>query len=288
MSTNRDRRRKTKWENNNEFHLKMRLLKNYALNLFEWKNLPPTIDERYLERTLYHQGKVLWFNHTSFGLLALAYTGAQTLNMYGEPTHFIVNAPTIPYTERDIKSSVPMYNNVMKLPTYDIVYRYAKRLYELERTIDINTMAQRVPYIILTDPSQKLTFQAIYDKLITGEPVIFADNKSVDIENFKVLETTAPYNADKLTDLRHDLQNDFFDILGVANANYTKKERLNADEVQSNNAIVELAQRSWLDERKKACKLVNEKFGTDISVDFKVKEENASGVLDNTTTNNSE
>ena len=47
-----------------------------------------------------------------------------------------------------------------------------------------------------------------------------------------------------------------------------KKERLVSDEVNANNQQVVASRNIWLEERKKAIKLLNEKFGLDASVEF--------------------
>ena len=55
-------------------------------------------------------------------------------------------------------------------------------------------------------------------------------------------------------------------FLGVNNANMDKRERLVDDEVQANNEQVQASEDVFLKARKDACKLINEMFGTNISV----------------------
>jgi len=292
MSTNRDRKRKTKWENQQALWLKKRTLKNYVFNLIEWKNLPSTVNKRYLMKTLYYHGKILWFNHPSFGLLALEYTGSETLNMYGEHTHFIVNRPMISDYRLDTTNSVQMFNNMSKLPTVDIVNNYARRLYRLERTIDINSDATRTPIMLMTDKSRLLSLQQVYDAITSGENAIFADKDTLSGTSVESLDLQVQYYADKLTDLRHDLQNDFYDIFGIANANTDKKERLNTVEVNSNNEIVELARHTWLDTLSEAIEQINEMFKDvleqPIVVKYKIDRGEENGVLHSATEKNSE
>ena len=38
-------------------------LKNIALNIFEWKNLPPTIPEYFIESVLFERGQIVFFNN---------------------------------------------------------------------------------------------------------------------------------------------------------------------------------------------------------------------------------
>ena len=57
--------------NNQTYLMYYNRLKELALNLFKWINLPDTIDERYLELTLYEQGQAVFFRDDVLGYLAL-------------------------------------------------------------------------------------------------------------------------------------------------------------------------------------------------------------------------
>ena len=59
------RGKKAKWESallNNRTYLQYynRLLE-LAINMYEWKNLPDTVDERFLELTLFSDGMAVFF-----------------------------------------------------------------------------------------------------------------------------------------------------------------------------------------------------------------------------------
>ena len=60
-------------------------------------------------------------------------------------------------------------------------------------------------------------------------------------------------------------------FLGVGNAKQDKKERLVADEVNANNEQIETSRYSMLQARQDACKQINEMFGLNVSVDFKLR-----------------
>ena len=65
----------------------------------------------------------------------------------------------------------------------------------------------------------------------------------------------------------------FCSDLGIPNSNTDKKERLIVDEVNSNNIEVKLWADLALESLKEGCKQTNELFGTNLSVDWRFREE---------------
>ena len=100
-----------------------------------------------------------------------------------------------------------------------------------------------------------------------GVSTIFA-SKGFRSEDINVLQTNAPFIADDLHGMKQAILRECMTMLGIENANMDKKERLVSDEVNANNQQVVASRNIWLEERKKAIKLLNEKFGLDASVEF--------------------
>ena len=46
-------------------------LAELAMSMFEWKNLPPTVDARFLELTLFEDGQIVFFKDEELGYLCL-------------------------------------------------------------------------------------------------------------------------------------------------------------------------------------------------------------------------
>ena len=73
----------------------------------------------------------------------------------------------------------------------------AYRLYETERTIDTNLIAQKTPVLIEGDTKTILTLKNVYMQYSGNTPFIFG-NKQFDISNkLNVLKTDAPYLTPK-------------------------------------------------------------------------------------------
>lgn len=242
-------------------------LKEIALNVYRWENVPDSIDIRFLELCLFNRGYAVYFNDEILGNLALNCAIGGALNVYNIPikrTAYASNGYKRFLTASD---SVIIYNNYMHRATYPTIDMYAKRLTQIKRAIDVNITQQKVPKIIQCSRQQQLTFQNMYEQVDNNEPVIILD-ESTDLKAIGVLDNTAPYVADKLNLLYKDLWNQALTFLGVENSNADKKERLVSDEVGSNYGNVEVQRNVMLNARKQAVKEINEMFGTEIKVSF--------------------
>lgn len=249
----------------NDYHDRLMEL---ALNVFEWENLPPTVDERFLELTLYDMGYCLYFNDEIIGNLALTCTIGGRLDVYRIPIMRSAYAQN-GYRKMCTKNnSVLIYNNYLHTPTALSIDLFAKRLYEIERAIDVNVKAQKTPVAILASEQQRLTMQNLYMQYDGNEPFIFGD-KNMDIDNIKPIVTNAPFVADKLQILKHQIWNEALTFCGIENSNQDKKERLVSDEVGSNYGNIEAQRNVMLNARKQAVKQINAMFGTNINVKFR-------------------
>ena len=243
-------------------------LKLLATSLFTWEGLDElagTGASRFLELSLYDYGRACFIKDDKFGYMALRVNPSDTLNIYQLPTK--VQAWSIGYQkEFDFDDVVYIMNNELQLPTARTISQFAYRLYETERTIDVNLIAQKTPVIIEGDTKTILTLKNVYMQYSGNTPFIFG-NKSFDISNrLNVLNTNAPYLIDKLELHKHEIWNEMLTYLGIDNANTDKKERLITDEVESNNEVINYYLNCFYKTRLRACNEINEKFGLDIKL----------------------
>lgn len=267
MSKNKKRRWQSAELNNKTFIDYRQRLKEIAINMFKWDGLPPTVDKRFLELTLYELGYCLYFRDDVIGDIALTCTIGGRLDIYRIPILRRAYANNNYNALRSNKDSVLIFNNYLHTPTSLTIDLYAMRLYEIERAIDINVKAQKTPTLILSSDQQRLTMQNLYMQYDGNEPFIFGD-KNMDTDGIKSLKTDAPFVADKLNALKHQIWNEALTFCGVENSNEDKKERLVADEVGSNYGAVEAQRKVMLNAREEACEQINAMFGTNISVRF--------------------
>ena len=245
-------------------------LKMLSISLFTWKNLDKyagTGASRFLELSLYEEGKGVFVKDDELGYMALKVNPSDKLNIYMLPVK--VMCWSIGYNKQyNFDDVVYIMNNELQKPTREFMELFAYRLYETERTIDINLQAQKTPILIEGDTKTVLTLKNVYMQYSGNTPFIFG-NKQFDISNkLNVLKTDAPYIIDKLDVHKHQIFNDALTVLGIDNANTDKKERLITNEVESNEELIKYYLNCYYKTRKKACDEINEKFGLDIDIEL--------------------
>ena len=257
-------------------------LKKIALSMFEWINLPQSMNARYLEMCLYYKGQaaLLWDEDYDFINTQAADSGY--INIYGLPTK--LNCFSFSYNKmRELyvpgtnlppeEECILVMNNYQRVPTCSTLELYAQRLAEAARVCDTNLNAQKTPVLILTDKNQELTLRNIYAQYEGNAPVIFGDKNLIDVDSIKVLKTDAPFIANDVRLYMKEIWNEALSFLGISNLN-EKRERLITMEADSNNELINLNMESYLTPRKQACKEFNEKFGltgTSKAIDVKLR-----------------
>lgn len=271
-------RRKTNFEtsarfNNSTFNMYYNRMLELAYASIEWKNLPETVDERYLEISLNRNASAIFFKDPDIGEMGLTCLFNGNFDAYGNP----VNRRAYSYynnyqRELDSSNSVIIWNNFTRTPSTTFIKDYALRLYNIDRTIDVNINAQKTPVLITGTTDQRLTLINLYKEYAGNAPVIYGD-KNLDLNSLNVLKTDAPYISDKLYDLKTQIWNEYLTYLGITNVSYQKRERLISDEVMRGQGGTVASRWSRLAMRKKAADEINKMFNLDIEVDFRGEEE---------------
>lgn len=260
------------WEsaqmNNRTYLYYYNRLMELAISMFEWKGLPESVDPRFLELTLFADGKALYFNDDVMGDLALQMTYGGSFSVYRIPKDRRAYAVTGYNRQLDDKNSVIIFNNLLHTNTMCDMEMFARRLYNIERTIDVNVNAQKTPILVQATESQRLTMKNLYKEYEGNEPFIFGD-KNLDINGMKVLKTDAPFVADRLMQLKFQVWNEAMTYLGISNVNMHKKERLLNDEVTRNMGSTVASRYSRLEARRQACEQINKMFNIEVSVDYR-------------------
>lgn len=285
-------RRKTNFEeslsmNNYTYMQYAYRLMELSISMFEWKNLPEGIDERFLEMVLFTDGHAVFFKDDELGdYLALQCLINGKLNVYRIPINrraFAVNGYQKQLTDKD---SVIIFNNMLHTNSWLDVKMFAKRLYNLDRIIDVNANAQKTPILIKGNEQQRLTLTNLYKEYDGNAPVIFAD-KSLDMNALQVLSTQAPYVADKIYQLKTQIWNEALTYLGISNVSFQKRERMVSDEVTRSQGGTVASRYSRLNARRQACEQINKMFGLNIECDFREDYQFSEEVMDFTKDNQS-
>lgn len=243
-------------------------LTELAISMFRWDNLPPTVDPRFLELTLFLNGFAVFFKDEVIGPLALTCAANGPFDVYRIPIKRRAYASNGYQKNLTNQDSILIYNNMMHTNQVPLIRRYAYMLYELDQIIMVNAKAQKTPVLIQGTEEQRLTLKNLYMQYDGNQPFIFGD-KNLDITGLKAISTEAPYVADKIFELKTQLWNEVLTVLGITNLNLQKKERLITDEAASANGATVASRYSRLEARKQAAEQINAMFNLNISVDFR-------------------
>ena len=253
-------------------------LTELATTVFEWENLPDTVDSRFLELALFTDGYCVFFYDDVVGYLCLRCTLGGTLSVYDIPNERMAYAPNGYQNILNQSNSVIIFNNFLHTNNVLEVQTYAKRLYNIDRTIDVNINAQKTPILIQASENQRLSLKNLYMKYEGNEPYIFADN-TLNKDCLQVLRTDAPYVCDKLFDLKTNIWNEYLTYIGIPNVAVQKRERLISDEVMRSQGGVTASRNSRLLARLQAVDAINKMFG--LNIKCKIKDEYNTDITNN-------
>lgn len=244
-------------------------LTELSVSMFEWKNLPPTVDARYLELHLFETGSMVYFDDDVIGNLCLDCLPSGRLDVYGNPVLRRAYSGYNNYQKLLKESnSVIIWNNYLHTNSILEVKMFARRLYNLDRIIDVNANAQKTPVLIQGTEQQRLTLKNLYKEFDGNSPFIFGD-KNLDLNSLKCLQTGAPYVCDKLYNLKQMYWNEALTYLGINNNGAQKRERMLAIESSQAQGGTISSRYSRLQSRREAVEKINAMFGTNIEVNYR-------------------
>lgn len=262
-----------------------------ALNLFSWENLPPTIEERYIEKALFDKGLVCLVDDENLGQIVVGCNYSQNMNIWGEPTEVITsgfnyiksfnieNTLNTTYTrdndDSEIKTAIVCQNNDLYISTREILEYYVNKLVEVELSTFTNVYLQKFPFLINTTKDNEMTMKTLISKVDKGEPYIMYNKKIADLTTaVDVFNLNVPFVADKLLQYRFETEREIYTLFGFNN-NFEKKERLLTDEINVNNDFINCNIDSMYKKRKQFAELMNNKYGWNVQVKkrYEIKEE---------------
>ena len=256
-------------------------MKKICLSMFEWQNLPDSMNARFIEMCLFYNGQAALLYDDEYGYINTMAADGGYINIYGLPTE--INCYSYRFNQRRSLYTVDtgaekgeecilVMNNYERVPTTSTISLFAYRLAEAQRVIDVNLSSQKFPLMITTDQKQYFTLKKMYEEYDGNTPVIFADKNLISPDALKAIKTDAPFLVNDITEYKTSIWNEMLAFLGINNL-FEKKERLITSEADSNNELINLNLQSLLIPRKEACRQFNEKYGLsgDKAIDVKVR-----------------
>lgn len=272
-----------------------------AMNRFKYENLPESVPERFIELCMLYNGLVVWYWDFKFDkLLAVRGSGQGYVNFNDEPVSFNIIGPGtniqgmgkelafmpkilsayLPASDGNKsdaekrKKAVPMWPNILRIPDFDIVSIYSRRLAVTDRTLEINTKNARRNRVVTASPNQQLSLTNLVRQQDEGVEVIQVTGAANPDATVSTLDLgILPDSYEKISILRSRWWNECMGLLGIDNANQDKKERLVEAEVGANDAQTDSMRFVALNARRQALKHINEIFDQNIKVDYNVEVE---------------
>lgn len=257
-----------------------------AVGRFHWKNLPPTVDESLIEKTLIMYGSALfWRNKITENYYVTPSTNTD-FDINGNPTHMRVDRWNKFHGNFNQSNAVLIFNDYLKEPFIAEIEYFVKKFVLIDKAKDINIKLQCKPKAIVGSMDNINSLNQMLNNIETmNMPYLKIDaNMIEDLMKVQSIDLGKEIILKDLEDEVVALYHRYLTRLGYNNVNIVKKERLVTDEAQSNiEGVLGLRDTSLL-MRKKACKEINKLFGLNIDVEFVTYEEltGQNETLDNT------
>lgn len=237
-----------------------------AVNRFKWLNLPESCDERYLEFTLMRNGVAsIAYPKNMPGVFFSTMTNLDgKWNVYDTPSHWQSIGNNGWCFNASPKTGVLVYENRLRMPYWNQIEYFARRLAALDRVEDINMQQQKTPYIITAPRESVNDAKQMYKQISGGEPAILGKPSLSNIE-IEALNTGVPYIGKELTDKKMALWDEVYNFLGISHVGQ-KSERLTSEEVSASNEPSNLMALDGLNARRDAANKLNKRFGLDVHV----------------------
>lgn len=248
----------------------IRKLSEMCIARFKWHGLPESVDERFLERTLFYNALAVYYYDPRYGAyMALPATQTGNINVTDNPTRFTVYGNNFPSINLRARDCVPIWANIMRTPDIDVVLIYASKLAEIDRTIEINTRQARRSRVVSATEDQRLTVKNVLRQIDEGQDAVFI-NDALDMGSAitTVDLSIDPEQIERLHIVKARLWNEAMMSLGINGSNQDKKERLVSAEVGANDEQINMNKVLALKERQTAAERISRKWGIPVSVGY--------------------
>lgn len=201
-----------------------------VFNIIGLEEIAPFMDYSYVNHELVYKGRIAFFMDEYLGLLALPFINIGNLDLYGRPIDIQVIGKNGYSRKLKRGEYVIMYDNRSKQALIYDILQYAERISLIQRTMDINVSQQRTPRFWRTKTENKKTIEDVINGVSANdEAIVVYDNLQLDETNLVL--APAPFVADKLSEQKDKLWNEFLRLIGIANSSFQKKERNIRDEI---------------------------------------------------------
>ncbi len=241
---------------------------NTKTELFSYAGIPEEsgITSEIIETALLFRNNLCFYKHPGLGLVLCYYIYGSEFNYYWKPSYVtlvafngVTIATNVPYDD-----IVLLRDNRMDIIPFLTLNSWIDLVIEMERTLRINVILLRLPMLFKGDKNQVATLKQMIKKATNFEPFAIVDKKLgndiIEPDKFEL-----PCSLQELYDLIEKYRNLALSSIGIY-ASDTKRERLITAEINATNDMVDFVYQGMIEERQRAIKEVNEKWGYDIKI----------------------
>ena len=238
--------------------------------VFEYENMPDTVNTEYLEKILLYEGYCFFFEDPVLGFLSLGGT-FRDLDVYGWPSKFEARGQNGKYFNQDLdnKNCIMIFDNIERQPIMTKLQFFANRLADIVIASQANIRKQKYPYLISADQDTVLTVQNIIRDINAGASEVFA-KKGFSKEDITVWNLSVPLVTAELREEFNACFNEALTFIGIPNVQMQKRERMITDEVNRSLGGAEANSFRRYQARLNAVDKINRMFDLDIKVKNRV------------------
>jgi hypothetical protein len=244
-------------------------LSNLYMNMFEWTGMPDTVNLRFLEETLFTEGRALFFKDKDSGkFMALPCVGESGVNVYQEYTAY--RAVSMNYSKKySSDESVLIRENQSLLPPIRMLEMWVVQIVDAAQAISVYARTMKKPWLVAADRDENVTFKTLISAIDANELSVVASPRAVEGISRAFGNPQDGPGLMALWRNKHELLDEVLTFMGINNANTDKRERLITSEVEANSQLVMLNVDTALDWRLQACEEINAMFGLNVSCQLK-------------------
>ena len=275
-------------QNTNATLYEKRYLYQLIFSRFKF-GLPKDWDLNFFRYWLFSWGSIAVMYTREYGWICAPYSVSQ-INMYWNPKEITI---TNSYLTNPKYGLIGVNSGIIKLfDDYggldDLVRHYSVKLAQIDRCIDVNLMNANVTkYFEARNKKHAQEIKDLYAQSTQGEPLVVANEsvtKGKQIDTlYKDIKTT--YIVNDLLQSKRTIINEFLTKIGIANANYDKRERLNTDEVNQNDEETKAMINVIYDNIKEGIAEINAISGLGITVELTERRDSNDTATDDTVRN---
>jgi len=243
----------------------------YMLNrtnaMFEYENIPNTMNADILELQLQTNGTAVIYKHEGNLYSFIAGLGGE-LDVYYRPTLALITNPYLKLSTNAVidKECIVIHNDSTWTGLMPLYSKYANMLTETDITIFIQNINNRIQTIMSTnDVNTKDSAEMFLKKITDGEQgIILEDGLAETFRTNDFIKHNSTVH--ELIELKQYISSQWFIDIGLSSSYNMKSQYLNYSETSIDNDILTPLVDDMLKNRKNDIEKVNNMFGTEISV----------------------